>query len=168
MLVYNIATLAYQTQNYGQSLLHLKLIIENMDQVEEFIQVKSMFLALQILFELKMPLAAGPLIELLEAKQKEIEKVIEQKSMIKNQHSTQNSASDNSQPGEDTKSWTTNGSVYEALDESVINKNSFCIILGSFIRRSAVSPKTVNMAEFSLMLNSFKAMFDLKNGDSFI
>ena len=139
-----------------------------MDQVEEFIQVKSMFLALQILFELKMPLAAGPLIELLEAKQKEIEKVIEQKSMIKNQHSTQNSASDNSQPGEDTKSWTTNGSVYEALDESVINKNSFCIILGSFIRRSAVSPKTVNMAEFSLMLNSFKAMFDLKNGDSFI
>ena len=55
-----------------------------MDQVEEFIQVKSMFLALQILFELKMPLAAGPLIELLEAKQKEIEKVIEQKSMIKN------------------------------------------------------------------------------------
>ena len=84
MLVYNIATLAYQTQNYGQSLLHLKLIIENMDQVEEFIQVKSMFMALQILFELKMPLAAGPLIELLEAKQKEIEKVIEQKSMIKN------------------------------------------------------------------------------------
>jgi hypothetical protein len=168
VLVYNIAALAYQTQNYGQSLLHLKLIIENMDQVEEFIQVKSMFLALQILFELKMPLAAGPLIELLEAKQKEIEKVIEQKSMIKNQHSTQNSASDNSQPGEDTKSWTTNGSVYEALDESVINKNSFCIILGSFIRRSAVSPKTVNMAEFSLMLNSFKAMFDLKNGDSFI
>lgn len=116
-----------------------------------------------------MPLAAGPLIELLEVKQKEIEKVIEQKSMIKNQQS--NSASDNShnsQPGEDTKSWTTNGSVYEALDESVINKNSFCIILGSFIRRSAVSPKTVNMAEFSLMLNSFKAMFDLKNGDSFI
>jgi hypothetical protein len=158
--------MAYQTQNYGQSLLHLKLIIENLDQVEEFIQVKSMFLSLQILFELKMPLAAGPLIELLEVKQKEIEKVIEQKSMIKNQHS--NSASDNSQPGEDTKSWTTNGSVYEALDESVINKNSFCIILGSFIRRSAVSPKTVNMAEFSLMLNSFKAMFDLKNGDSFI
>ena len=32
-----------------------------------------------------MPLAAGPLIELLEVKQKEIEKVIEQKSMIKNQ-----------------------------------------------------------------------------------
>ena len=111
-------------------------------------------------------MAAGPLIELLEAKQKEIEKVIEQKSMIKNQHS--NSASDNSQPGEDTKSWTTNGSVYEALDESVINKNSFCIILGSFIRRSAVSPKTVNMAEFSLMLNSFKAMFDLKNAETFV
>lgn len=58
--------------------------------------------------------------------------------------------------------------MYEALDESVINKNSFCIILGSFVRRSAVSPKTVNMAEFTLILNSFKAMFDLKNGETFI
>jgi hypothetical protein len=30
-LVYNIAVMAYQTQNYGQSLLHLKLILENLD-----------------------------------------------------------------------------------------------------------------------------------------
>jgi hypothetical protein len=56
-----------------------------MDQVEEFIQVKSMFLALQVLFELKMPSAALPIIDLLDVKMREIEKVIEQKSLIKNQ-----------------------------------------------------------------------------------
>ena len=57
ILLYNIATLSYQTQTYGQSLIYLKLILENMDQVEEFIQIKSLFLILQILFELKMPSA---------------------------------------------------------------------------------------------------------------
>jgi 3-dehydroquinate synthetase len=122
--------------------------LENLELVEEFIQVKSMFLILQILFELKMPNAAKPILDLLEAKQKEIERVIEQKSMIKNQHSNSANDSTNSQPGEDTKSWTTNGSIYDALDESIINKNSFCIILGNFVRKSAVSPKTVNMCEF--------------------
>ena len=65
--------------------MYLKLILENMDQVEEFIQVKSMFLMLQILFELKMPIASKPILDLLEVKMKEIEKVIEQKSLIKNQ-----------------------------------------------------------------------------------
>jgi hypothetical protein len=91
--------------------------------------------------------------------------------MIKNQHSSSANDSNNSQPGEDSKSWTTNGSVYEALDESIINKNSFCIILGSFIRRSAVSPKTVNLSEFNMLLNSYRAMFKFlehKQGDSFI
>jgi hypothetical protein len=51
--------------------------LENLDQVEEFIQVKSLFLSLQILFELKMPSAAGPILDLLDIKIKEIEKVIE-------------------------------------------------------------------------------------------
>lgn len=88
--------MAYQTQNYGQALLHLKLIMENLNQVEEFIQVKSMFLSLQILFELKMPSAAAPILDLLEIKIKEIEKVIEQKSMIKNQHSSSANDSNNS------------------------------------------------------------------------
>lgn len=37
ILVYNIAALSYQTQNYGQALLYLIMIIENIDQVEEFI-----------------------------------------------------------------------------------------------------------------------------------
>ena len=85
ILVYNIAAMSYQTQNYGQALVYLKLIIENLDQVEEFIQVKSLFLTLQILFELNMSCAARPIIDLLEVKMKEIERFIEQKSLIKNQ-----------------------------------------------------------------------------------
>lgn len=89
ILVYNIATMSYQTQNYGQALLYLKLVLENLDQVEEFIAVKSMFLLLQVLWELKMRYAAAPVIDMLEAKICEIEKLIEQKRQIKaNQIST--------------------------------------------------------------------------------
>ena len=75
----------------------------------------------------------------------------------------------------ESKSWTTTGSINEALDESIINKNSFCIIIGAFIRRNAVSPKTVNLYEFQMLLNSYKAMFNFltssrssREGDSFI
>ena len=75
----------------------------------------------------------------------------------------------------ESKSWTTTGSIYEALDENIINKNSFCIIIGAFIRKNAVSPKTVNMYELSMLLNSYKAMFTFltsgnstKEGESFI
>lgn len=79
ILVYNIAALSYQLQNYGQALLYLKLLVENLEQVEEFIQVKSLFLMLQVLFELKMKYAAMPIIDLLEVKLCEIEKLIEKK-----------------------------------------------------------------------------------------
>ena len=89
ILVYNIAAMSYQTQNYGQALLYLKLVLENLDQVEEFIAIKSMFLLLQVLWELKMRYAAAPVIDMLEAKICEIEKLIEQKRQIKaNQIST--------------------------------------------------------------------------------
>ena len=81
--------MSYQTQNYGQALLYLKLVLENLDQVEEFIAIKSMFLLLQVLWELKMRYAAAPVIDMLEAKICEIEKLIEQKRQIKaNQIST--------------------------------------------------------------------------------
>ena len=58
ILVYNIATLCYKTQSYGQALLYLKALIEHMDQVEEFIQIKTLFLTLQIMFELRLKFAA--------------------------------------------------------------------------------------------------------------
>lgn len=70
-------------------MLYLKLVLENLDQVEEFIAIKSMFLLLQVLWELKMRYAAAPVIDMLEAKICEIEKLIEQKRQIKaNQIST--------------------------------------------------------------------------------
>ena len=150
-----------------------------MNQVEEFIQVKSLFLALQILFELKMGISAKPIMDLLDIKMKEIEKTSEQKQMIKNQQSASsdvssiNKSSNNSVQAEgrsadaESNSWTTTGSIYEVLDESIINKNSFCIIIGASIRRNAVSPKTVNLYELSMMLNSYKAMFNfLQSGNS--
>ena len=164
-----------------------------MDQVEEFIQVKSLFLCLQILFELKMGHTSKPIMDLLDIKLKEIEKTIEQKQMIKNQQNTSSAISSanessntsvlsaqkenniNDQSESESKSWTTTGSIYEALDESIINKNSFCIIIGAFIRRHAVSPKTVNLYELSMLLNSYKAMFNFldsgnitREGESFI
>lgn len=80
--------MSYQTQQYGQALTYIKLVLENLDQVEEFIQVKSLFLSLQILFELKINISARPIMDLLDMKLKEIEKTIEQKSLIKNQQST--------------------------------------------------------------------------------
>jgi hypothetical protein len=126
-----------------------------------------------------MPSAVQPIIDLLEVKMREIEKVIEQKSLIKNQQSSSssvvssaNESSTNSaqsaqnkgeqtgeQPDAESKSWTTAG-TNEALDETIINKNSFCIIIGSYIRRNAVSPKTVNLCEFQMLLSSYKAMFE--------
>jgi|TARA_B110000305_G_scaffold236076_1_gene296826 tetratricopeptide (TPR) repeat protein len=60
----------------------------------------------------------------------------------------------------ESKSWTTAGSIYEALDENIINKNNFCIIIGAFVRKNAISPKTVNLQEYQMLLNSYKAMFN--------
>lgn len=42
---------------------------------------------LQVLFELRMKFAAIPILDFLEVKMQEIEKLIEQKKMIKNQGS---------------------------------------------------------------------------------
>jgi hypothetical protein len=106
-----------------------------------------------------MKVAAAPIIDLIEVKMCEIEKLIEQKKLIKNHHNTNSSTismeqtekdqnKNNEQQSEEAKSWTTTGSIYEALDESITSKNSFCIIIGAFIRRNAVSPKSVNLYEY--------------------
>ena len=36
----------------------------------------------------------------------------------------------------------------ESLDEKVVSRNSFVIIVGAYLRRHAVSPKNVNLKEF--------------------
>ena len=57
-----------------------------------------------------------------------------------------------------------NGIVYEGLDESVTTKNSFCIMIGAFIRKNAVSPKTINLFEYQMLLNAYKAAFNYLGG----
>ena len=63
--------------------MYLKIILENLDQAEEFIQIKTLFLLVQVLLELKMPNAAKPILDLLEVKQLEIERAVELKSQNK-------------------------------------------------------------------------------------
>ena len=140
-----------------------------MEQVEEFIAIKSLFLLLQVLFELRMKSSAKPILDLLEVKMAEIERLIEKKKLIKNQHNSSVNTSQEAtskasekevtaEMSEESKSWTTTGSIYEGLDESITSKNSFCIIIGAFIRRNAVSPKTVNLFEYQMLLSFYRAM----------
>ena len=48
-----------------------------MDQVEEFIQIKALFLTLQIMFELRLKFSAQPIIDILEIKKFDIERLFE-------------------------------------------------------------------------------------------
>jgi hypothetical protein len=52
-------------------------------------------------------------------------------------------------------------SMLEGLDETVVSRNSFCIIVGAYLRKHAVSPKNVNLKEYQLLLHSYKAVFKL-------
>lgn len=45
--------MSYQMQQYGQAMSYIIELMKNMDQAEDFLIVKAMFLLLQILFELR-------------------------------------------------------------------------------------------------------------------
>ena len=45
--------MSYQMQQYGQAMTYLIELLKRVEQAEEFIVLKGMFLLLQILFELK-------------------------------------------------------------------------------------------------------------------
>lgn len=47
----------------------------------------------------------------------------------------------------------------------MVQKNSFCIIIGSYLRRHAVSPKNINLHEFEFLLYTFKALFKMQQKD---
>lgn len=53
VLVYNIAAMSYQTQQFGQCLGYLNLLLKYFDLTEAFLQVKTLFLLLQTLYELR-------------------------------------------------------------------------------------------------------------------
>ena len=48
---------------------------------------------------------------------------------------------------------------------SIISRNSFCIMLGAYLRKHAVSPKNVNLKEYQLLLNAYKALFKIMQRD---
>lgn len=54
----------------------------------------------------------------------------------------------------------------ESIEENVVSKNSFCIMVGAYLREHAVSPKSVNIQEYEMLLNSFKALFKLLQRDN--
>lgn len=49
----------------------------------------------------------------------------------------------------------------ESIEENIVGKNSFCILLGAYLRQYAVSPKNINIQEYEMILNAFKAAFKL-------
>jgi hypothetical protein len=53
----------------------------------------------------------------------------------------------------------------EFLDETILTKNSFSIINASYIRKHAVSPKNMNVHEYRILLQSYKAMFLILQND---
>jgi hypothetical protein len=52
----------------------------------------------------------------------------------------------------------------DTLDENILSKNSFCIIIGSYVRKHGISPKNMNIKEYKLLLQSFKSLFKVARG----
>ena len=148
LILYNIATLSYQTQSYGKALSYLNEIIKNLELVEEFLQIKTLFLALQILFELRLISPAQPIITYLEAKLPEIEHISSEKQL-------RNAPSESSK--EESKK-----QQHEGMN---MNKNFLCIIAGSYIRKHGISPKNANVFEYKFLMHSYKALFSMLQGE---
>lgn len=54
----------------------------------------------------------------------------------------------------------------ESIEENIVSKNSYCILLGGYLRQYSVSPKNVNIQEYEMLLNAFKSLFKLLQKDS--
>ena len=53
----------------------------------------------------------------------------------------------------------------EVLDFDCVNKNGFCILVGAYLRKHAVSPKNINAKEYEILLNAYKALFQILERD---
>lgn len=71
--------MAYQTQQLGVCLGNLTVIFQYLDQFELFLQIKSLFLLLQVLYELRQVEPAQPILQLLEAKFMDLKAITAQK-----------------------------------------------------------------------------------------
>ena len=54
----------------------------------------------------------------------------------------------------------------ESIEGNVVTKNSFCILMGAYMREHSVFPKNVNIQEYEMLLNSYKALFKLLQKDN--
>lgn len=141
-------------------------LLKQLDHLEAFLQVKSLFLLLQVLYDLRQSEPAGPILFLLELKLQDLQHIIMQKRQI-NVQDTQDISGGGSvaekQEEESKDAWA--GDLLEGLDETVVSRNSFVIIVGAYLRKHAVSPKNVNLKEYQLLLNAYKALFKLMHKD---
>ena len=71
--------MAYQTQQFGICLGYINQLLKNLEHVEAFLQVKALFLLLQVLYDLRQPEPAQPIIHLLEVKLQDFKHIIPQK-----------------------------------------------------------------------------------------
>lgn len=53
----------------------------------------------------------------------------------------------------------------EAFDDSIVSKNCFCILMGSYLRRYAVSPKNINLHEFQFLFHVYSSLFKILRQD---
>ena len=54
----------------------------------------------------------------------------------------------------------------ESIEENVVRENSFCIMIGAYLRKLSVSPKNVNLQEYEMLLNAYRALFKLLQNDN--
>lgn len=131
--------------------------MKSLDIVEDFLVLKSLFLLLQIFFELRHTSPAWPVVTYIEMKLKKQEEIIQQKHQMKSTTFEDQPEASSSQ--EESKTSDHQPFGQEILDETVLTKNSFSIINAAFIRKHAVSPKNMNINEYRILLQSYKAMF---------
>jgi hypothetical protein len=111
---------------------------------------------------------------LLEVKLQDFQHIITQKRQIKDQDfsdstsistAAHSNADKHDEETKDANNWNGDMSMLEGLDETVISRNSFCIMVGAYLRKHAVSPKNVNLKEYQLLLNAYKALFKIMQKD---
>lgn len=123
MLLFNVCVLSYQTQQYGKLLQHANMILQYKQHVEDFIILKLLFLILQVLFELRMPQPAWPILHFLVSKAQQMQETSKTLKLI-----------------QDAKT-------------SAANTNTFSPLTGHTILPNLTSPKRCGLREFSALLH---------------
>lgn len=110
---------------------------------------------------MRQPEPSQPILHLLEAKFMDLKAITAQKQQIKDFQVEEGKQTDASQRDEESKSNTPT----EVFDESIVSKNCFCILMGAYLRRYAVSPKNINLHEFQFLFHTFSALFKILKSD---